>query len=63
MVKFLHDIAEEYGSQPKPIDKKAVEALMEMPWTGNIRELRNVTERLVIMSDKQITLNDVEKYV
>ncbi len=63
MVKFLHDIAEEYGSQPKPIDKKAIEALIEMPWTGNIRELRNVTERLVIMSDKQITLNDVKKYV
>lgn len=63
LVKFLHDIADEYGSQPKPIDKKAVEALMEMPWTGNIRELRNVTERLVIMSDKQITLKDVQKYV
>lgn len=63
IVKFLYDIAADYGIQPKAIDKKAVEALQKMPWTGNIRELRNVVERLVIMSDKAITLKDVEKNV
>lgn len=63
VVKFLGDIAEEYGTAPKLIDKKAVQKLMELEWSGNIRELRNVVERLVIMSDKQITLGDVEKYV
>ena len=63
IVKFLYDIAAEYGSQPKPIDKKAVEALQKHPWTGNIRELRNVVERLIIMSDKSITLKDVVKNV
>lgn len=63
IVKFLYDIASDYGTQPKAIDKKAVEALQKMPWTGNIRELRNVVERLIIMSDKAITLKDVEKNV
>lgn len=61
--KFLNDIAEEYGNSPKMIDKKAVDLMMKQDWTGNIRELRNVVERLVIMSDKQITENDVKKYV
>ncbi len=61
--KFLSDIANDYGSQEKIIDKKAVQALSKMEWTGNIRELRNVIERLVIMSDDNITIQDVEKYV
>ena len=60
---FLTIVAEDYGSTPKKIDAKAVEELKGLPWTGNIRELKNVVERLVIMSDKTITLADVKTYV
>ncbi|MGN6647288.1 MAG: sigma-54-dependent transcriptional regulator [Cytophaga sp.] len=60
---FLTIVAEDYGSTPKKIDAKAVEELKSLPWTGNIRELKNVVERLVIMSDKTITLADVKTYV
>jgi two-component system, NtrC family, nitrogen regulation response regulator NtrX len=61
--KFLSDIADEYGQAKKSIDKKAIEALQEHNWTGNIRELRNVVERLVILSGKTITADDVNSYV
>ena len=60
--RFLQDIAQEYGAPPKQIHEDAVEALKNRPWTGNIRELRNVVERLVIMCDKEITLSDVKRY-
>lgn len=60
---FLELIASEYGQPKKPIDKKALEALQSYNWTGNIRELRNVVERLIILSGKSITLEDVENYV
>jgi two-component system nitrogen regulation response regulator NtrX len=61
--KFLQDIADEYGQAVKAIDSKAVEALKQHNWTGNIRELRNVVERLVILSGKAITAEDVANYV
>jgi len=61
--KFLEDIAEEYGAKKKAIDNKALEALKKYNWTGNIRELRNVIERLVIMSAGDITEDDVKKYL
>jgi two-component system nitrogen regulation response regulator NtrX len=61
--KFLTDIADEYGQAKKAIDKKAIEALQAHNWTGNIRELRNVVERLVILSGKTITAEDVSSYV
>ena len=61
--KFLNDIAEDYGSKPKEIESKALELMKTYPWTGNIRELRNVIERLVIMSGDKITKADIEKYV
>ncbi|MBL0056709.1 MAG: sigma-54-dependent Fis family transcriptional regulator [Chitinophagaceae bacterium] len=60
---FLDLIASEYGQPKKLIDKKALEALQAYNWTGNIRELRNVVERLIILSGKSITLEDVETYV
>ena len=60
--KFLADIAEEYGNKPKEIVKEAMELLQQRAWTGNIRELRNVIERLIIMSDATITPNDVQKF-
>jgi two-component system, NtrC family, nitrogen regulation response regulator NtrX len=60
---FLEKIADEYGQPPKKIEDNAMETLKSYNWTGNIRELRNVVERLIILSDKTITLNDVESYV
>jgi two-component system nitrogen regulation response regulator NtrX len=61
--KFLEDIAEEHGDKKKEISHKALEALKGHDWTGNIRELRNVIERLVIMSGDEISPEDVEKYL
>ena len=49
--------------QKKEIDKNAVNALQRHCWTGNIRELRNVVERLVILSGKVITESDVTSHV
>lgn len=60
---FLKDISEEYKQPAKQIDDNAVEALQKYNWTGNIRELRNVVERLIILSDKKITKKDVETYI
>ncbi len=60
---FLDQIADEYGSARKKMEIAAIKELTKNPWTGNIRELRNVIERLVIMSDDQIKLDDVKKYV
>jgi two-component system, NtrC family, nitrogen regulation response regulator NtrX len=61
--KFLTDIANDYGAKKKAIDKKALQELSKQDWTGNIRELRNVVERLVIMSSDSITEQDVQKYI
>jgi DNA-binding NtrC family response regulator len=60
--KFLEDIAMESGDAKKGITKDALEKLQEFPWTGNIRELRNVVERLVILGEPIINLEDVKKY-
>jgi len=61
--KFLEDIAEEHGARKKSIAGDAIENLKNHDWTGNIRELRNVIERLVIMSGDEITAQDVKKYL
>ncbi|MBH2004252.1 MAG: sigma-54-dependent Fis family transcriptional regulator [Sphingobacteriia bacterium] len=60
---FLTDIAMEYRQAKKHIAGKALEALQQHNWTGNIRELRNVVERLVILSGKEITAEDVKSYI
>ena len=60
--KFLEDIAQENGSAKKKMTKEAMDILKEFPWTGNIRELRNVVERLVILGEPTISLEDVKKY-
>ena len=59
---FTRTIASEYGSAPKPIDADALAELQRMPWSGNIRELRNVIERLIILSGDRITARDVKEY-
>ena len=56
---FLEEICGEYGMLPKKITDGAMEALKRLPWTGNVRELRNMIERLIILSDKTITEQDV----
>lgn len=61
--KFLDDIAQEYGTKKKTINKDGLAALQDYDWSGNIRELRNVTERLVIMCGDEIGENDVKKYL
>ncbi|MBR9921395.1 MAG: sigma-54-dependent Fis family transcriptional regulator [Bacteroidetes bacterium] len=60
---FTSQICGEYGMAAKKITEEALKALQEVNWTGNIRELRNVVERLVILSGKEITKEDVEQYV
>ena len=60
--KFLTDIASEYGTAKKSITESAIKELQKQPWTGNIRELRNVVERLVIMCGAEIGIEDVKKY-
>lgn len=59
---FLKEIANEYGNAEKMIDEKAIDYLKTLKWSGNIRELKNVIERLVIMSEKKITLEDAKMY-
>ncbi|HRP45312.1 MAG TPA: sigma-54 dependent transcriptional regulator [Ginsengibacter sp.] len=61
--RFLEDIGLEYGQPKKAIDNKAVELLQQYRWSGNIRELHNVVERLVILSGKSIEVEDVKAYV
>lgn len=56
---FITQICEEYGISKKKIEKEAVEKLKKVNWGGNIRELRNVIERLIILSEQKIVLEDV----
>ena len=59
---FVDEISSLYGIPPKPIDSDAMEALSAMRWSGNVRELLNVIERLIILSGDTITIDDVHKY-
>ena len=59
---FVDEISSLYGIPPKPIDSDAMEALSAMRWSGNVRELRNIIERLIILSGDTITIDDVHKY-
>jgi DNA-binding NtrC family response regulator len=61
--QFLTDICSDYGIVKKVIDDDAIKLLQQYNWTGNIRELRNVVERLVILSGKAITTEDIRSYV
>ena len=60
--KFLGDVADEYGQASKEVELDAMLHLQSLPWTGNVRELRNVVERLVIMCNDVITLEDVKLF-
>jgi two-component system, NtrC family, nitrogen regulation response regulator NtrX len=60
---FIELVSREMGYPVKKIEPDAVAALQKINWTGNIRELRNVVERLMILSADAITLRDVELHV
>ena len=59
---FIKEICSRHNITTKGIDTKAIEILSTRPWTGNIRELHNVVERLIILSDERITTETVERY-
>ena len=59
---FIEEICSRHNITTKRIDTEAVELLASRPWTGNIRELHNVVERLIILSDDTITVENVERY-
>ena len=60
---FIEQICSETGMQPRPVEPDAMKLLVDKTWTGNIRELRNVVERLLILSGSKITAADVKAYV
>ena len=60
---FIGQICSETGMHQREIDPDAMTLLVEKSWTGNIRELRNVVERLLILSGARITASDVKAYV
>ena len=59
---FVNQICNEYGMPEKAVTDDAVKELQKINWTGNIREFRNVIERLIILCDKKITGDDVAKF-
>ena len=59
---FSKKISDEHGMPNKEFSDKALKELQQLNWTGNIRELRNVVERLMILCDKTIDAEDVKKY-
>ena len=59
---FSESLAADQGVDQKPFSKDALQKLMDYPWTGNIRELRNVVERLMILGSNPITINDIEQF-
>lgn len=59
---FLENICGDYGMPVKKINDAGMSALQALPWTGNVRELHNMIERLIILSDKVITEHDVRAF-
>ncbi len=59
---FMEQICNEYGMPKREITKDAISALKKINWTGNVREFRNVLERLIILSDNKITEKDVNNF-
>ena len=60
---FIKDVCQDYGMTQKELTDDALKELQKREWTGNIRELRNVIERLVILGEVKITGKDVNTYV
>ncbi|HEX5112109.1 MAG TPA: sigma 54-interacting transcriptional regulator, partial [Saprospiraceae bacterium] len=60
---FCTEICKDYGIPERSFDAKAVKKLQSLPWTGNIRELKNVVERLIILGGKVISDKDIDRFV
>ncbi len=60
---FMKDVSDEYNQPVKDFDPAAMKTLQEHDWSGNIRELRNAVERLIILGGQTISRQDVEQYV
>ena len=61
--RFLKESCRANGIRPKEIRPEVIEAFKRYPWPGNVRELRNLIERLVILSDEEITLEDLPEFL
>ena len=59
---FIKNLSLEQGTELKIISEKAISLLKDYNWTGNVRELRNVIERLIILGDNPISIDDIKKY-
>jgi DNA-binding NtrC family response regulator len=59
---FANQIAQEQGTAVKTFSEEAVKLLQDYDWTGNIRELRNVVERLIILGEKVVSENDIKLF-
>ena len=59
---FANKIAKEQGMPEKTFSSQAITLLQEYDWTGNIRELRNVVERLIILGEKEVSINDIKLF-
>ena len=59
---FVQNLRAEQGLDPKTFSNSAIERLMDYPWTGNIRELRNVVERLLILGSDPVTVHDIQQF-
>jgi len=59
---FTQNLRAEQGLDPKIFSKSAIDRLMNYPWTGNIRELRNVVERLMILGSDPVTVDDIQQF-
>ena len=59
---FTENLIAEQGLDPKTFSKSAIDRLMDYPWTGNIRELKNVIERLMILGSNPVTVYDIEQF-
>ncbi len=60
--KFIDNICSEYNIPRRRISSQALNHLKSLSWTGNIRELKNIVERLIILCDREISLDDVKQY-
>ena len=59
---FSENLASDQGVDPKSFSEDALQKLMDYPWTGNVRELRNVVERLMILGSNPITARDIDQF-
>jgi two-component system nitrogen regulation response regulator NtrX len=59
---FTENLSAEQGLDSKTFTKSAIDQLMDYPWTGNIRELRNVVERLMILGSNPVTADDIQQF-